>query len=104
MGLEHLNEAAPELLEADDFDVDLAGAWMLGADARTTIDRFSHRCQAILARANTTLEREVDPDGSLTLVGQFHASDPERARLKLIAFGNGLHQVEMLTRVGFSDD
>lgn len=101
MGLELLNEIAPELLEADDFDVDLAGAWMLGADVRTTIDRFSRRCQAILAKVSTTLEREVDPDGSLTLIGQLHANDPERARLKLIAFGNGVHQVAMLTRKGF---
>ena len=101
MGLELLYETAPELLEADDFDVDLAGAWMLGADVRTTIDRFSRRCQAILAKVSTTLEREVDPDGSLTLIGQIHANDPERARLKLIAFGNGVYQVAMLTRKGF---
>lgn len=40
-------------------------------------------------------------DADLMLIGQLHANDPERARLKLIAFGNGVHQVAMLTRKGF---
>jgi hypothetical protein len=42
------------------------------------------------------LARETDPNGSLGLIGEVEARDPERVRRKLGAFGNGLTGVRAL--------
>lgn len=91
VGLDRLHNEAPELFDQDDFDPDLAGAWLIGFQARTVIDHHSKRGQDIITRAGKIIERETDPNGPLSLIGEVEAIDPERARRKLIAFGNGLH-------------
>lgn len=91
VGLEQLYKEAPELFEQDDFDSELAGAWLIGFQARTVIDHHSNRGQDILTRAGKIIERESDANGPLSMIGEVGAIDPERARRKLIAFGNGLH-------------
>ena len=91
-GLERLLDAAPGLLDLDDFDVDLAGAWLLGSHAREAIDRYGEHRPAIVARATTILERQTDPDGPLRLIGELQAANPERARRTLVAFLNGLRR------------
>ena len=91
VGLEQLYDEAPELFEQDDFDAELAGAWLIGFQARTVIDHHSNRGQNVITRAGEILERETDPNGPLSLIGEVESIDPERARRKLIAFGNGLH-------------
>ncbi len=91
VGLERLHDEAPELFDQDDFDLDLACAWLIGFQARTVIDHHSNRGQDIITRAGKIVARETDPDGPLSLIGEVEAIAPERARHKLIAFGNGLH-------------
>jgi len=91
VGLEQLHDEAPELFEQDDFDAELAGAWLIGFQARTVIDNHSNRGQNVIAGAGAIIERETDPNGPLSLIGEVESIDPERARRKLIAFGNGLH-------------
>lgn len=95
-GLERLHDIAPELFDLDDFDPDLAGAWLLGFQARTVIDRHSQRAQAIVTRASMIVARETDPNGPLSLIGEVEARDPERARRTLRAFGNGLTCIRAL--------
>ena len=95
-GLERLHEVAPELFDLDDFDPDLAGAWLIGCQARTVIDRHSQRARAIVTRASMIVARETDPNGPLGLIGEVEARDPERARRTLGAFGNGLTGVRTL--------
>ncbi|MFD2113527.1 hypothetical protein [Thiorhodococcus fuscus] len=95
-GLERLHDIAPELFELDDFDSDLAGAWLIGFQARLVIDQHSQRTQEIITRASMIVERETDPNGPLSLIGEVEARDPERARRKLGAFGNGLTRVRKL--------
>ncbi len=74
------------------FDVDLAGAWLLGSHAREAIDRYGEHRHAMIARATTILERQTDPDGPLRLIGEIQAANPERARRTLVAFLNGLRR------------
>ncbi|EGV18849.1 hypothetical protein [Thiocapsa marina] len=95
-GLERLHDVAPELFDLDNFDPELAGAWSIGFQARAVIDRHSQRAQAIVTRASMIVARETDPNGSLGLIGEVEARDPERARRKLGAFGNGLTGVRAL--------
>ena len=87
---------APELFDLDDFDSDLAGAWLIGCQARTVIDQHSQRAQAIVTRASMIVAREIDPNGPLSLIGEVEARDPERARRTLGAFGNGLTCIRAL--------
>jgi hypothetical protein len=95
-GIDELADEAPELFDLDDFDVDLASAWLLGSQARRAIDRCSRSGPGIVARATETLMRQTDPDGPLRLIGEVQATHPERARLKLVAFLNGLRLIVAL--------
>lgn len=95
-GLERLHDLAPELFDLDEFDPELAGAWLIGCQARSVIDQHSQRAQAIVTRARMIVARETDPNGPLGLIGEVEARDPERARRKLGAFGNGLTGVRAL--------
>jgi predicted nucleotidyltransferase len=95
-GLERLHDIAPELFDLDDFDSDLAGAWLIGYQARRVVDQHSQRAQAIITRASTIIARETDPNGPLSLIGEVEARNPERARRTLGAFGHGLTRVRAL--------
>jgi predicted nucleotidyltransferase len=99
-GIERLLDAAPGLLDLDDFDVDLAGAWLLGSQARQAVDRYGEHCCAMIARATANIERQTDPDGPLRLIGEIQAANPERAQRTLAAFLNGLRRSESLADPG----
>jgi predicted nucleotidyltransferase len=95
-GLERLLDEEPGLFALDDFDLELAGAWLFGSQARQAVGRCSRNGAKIIARATAILELQTDPDGPLGLIGEVQAANPERARLKLAAFLNGLQRVAAL--------
>lgn len=73
---ERLHTEAEELLLADDFDYEVAGAWLLGRDVARCLDEKGREEIALL------LTEEADPDGNLRLAGDMRM-DAERA-LRLI--------------------
>lgn len=75
--------------EACGFDLERAGAWLLGADARSVL-QGSDACDATLATLHTILAPEIDADGPLRLVGQMPSSDREWQLALLDAFHSGL--------------
>lgn len=64
-------------LEAVSFDQERAGAWLLGSDALRVLECGTDHEQAIAA-VRAILEPEIDPDGSLRLVGQMPFGDKDR--------------------------
>lgn len=88
---ERLYTEALHLLDSPNYDYDLAGAWMCGRDARTTLDAHSQRLPQILASLNKMLERETAPDGPLTYVGEIQSGNPDQTRQLLAAFNAGLN-------------
>ena len=88
---ERLYAEAAHLLENPNYDYDLAGAWMCGHDARTTLEAHSQRLPQILSALNRMLERETDPDGPLTYVGEIQSGNPDQTRKLLAAFSAGLN-------------
>lgn len=71
------------------FDLEKAGAWLLGADARAALARGPER-EGLLRTLDAILQPEVDPDGALRLVAQMPAGDRERQLSLLRAFHAGL--------------
>lgn len=88
---ERLYSEAMHLLDSPDYDYDLAGAWMCGSDARTTLEAHSQRLPQILAALNKMLARETDPDGPLKYVGEIQSGNPDQTRKLLAAFSAGLN-------------
>ena len=88
---ERLYAEAAHLLDNPNYDYDLAGAWMCGRDARTTLEAHSQRSPQILVALNEMLERESDPDGPLTYVGEIQSGNPDQSRKLLAAFSAGLN-------------
>lgn len=88
---ERLYTEAAHLLDSPAYDYDLAGAWMCGRDARTTLEAHSQRLPQILATLNKMLERETDPDGPLAYVGEIQSGNPDQTRKLLAAFSAGLN-------------
>jgi predicted nucleotidyltransferase len=88
---ERLYTEAAHLLDSPSYDYDLAGAWMCGRDARNTLDAHSNRTLQIIARMNTMLDREADPDGPLKYVGEIQSGNPDKTRSMLAAFAAGLN-------------
>jgi predicted nucleotidyltransferase len=86
---ERLYGAEGEALASFGFDIEKAGAWLLGRDAR---DLLAHGPDPAgsLASLNAILRPEVDPDGSLRLVAQMPPGDRERQVSLLAAFHDGL--------------
>jgi hypothetical protein len=48
----------------------VAGAWLLGHDARRCVEDHSERADRIVATATGILEREASAEGALRLVGE----------------------------------
>ena len=87
---ERLYGEAAHLLEVEAFDYQVAGAWLLGHDARTCVEGHSERAERIVATATDTLEREASADGALRLVGEApQGLNAENALRLLAAFHSG---------------
>jgi predicted nucleotidyltransferase len=76
-------------LAAFEFDLDKAGAWLLGRDARAVLAASLEPGKA-LKSLETILLPEIDPDGALRLVAQMPGWDRERQLALLTAFCAGL--------------
>ena len=88
---DRLYAEAAHLLESPTYDYDLAGAWMCGRDARNTLDTHSQRVTQILARMNTMLDRQIDPDGLLMYAGEVQSGNPDQIRKLLAALAVSLN-------------
>lgn len=80
-----------EVLTTSGFDLEEAGALLLGRDARGVLERGVDQ-RRTLGSLVAILEPEIDPDGALRLVGQMPGSDRERQLQLLTAFHAGLTQ------------
>jgi predicted nucleotidyltransferase len=67
---DRIYEDAAHLLEADDFDYDMAGAWLAGHDAAGCLVQNSSEPDRVITRVESILSTEADPDGPLSLVGE----------------------------------
>lgn len=83
---ERLYGEARHLLNDQAFDYRIAGAWLVGCDARLCIDGPGRRTQQIVNRVTTLVSEESDENGPLRLVGEARGIDPEYARRLLAAF------------------
>lgn len=88
---DRLYSEAGHLLDSPTYDYDLAGAWMCGCDARNTLEDQSNRTSQIVAEMNTMLDREIDPNGPLSYVGEVRSGNPDQSRKLLAAFAAGLN-------------
>jgi predicted nucleotidyltransferase len=79
-------------LEQYDFDIEQAGAWLLGHDARAVVSRGPDP-QGMLRSLERILTPETDPDGTLPLVKQMPPGDHDRQLSLLSAFCAGLFEV-----------
>lgn len=80
---------ASHLLEAQDYDDDLAGAWLLGADARRLLTSAGDAQNTALAHALALLEGDA-LDGPLKLAADMGSHDLQHAFDMLVAFRAGL--------------
>jgi predicted nucleotidyltransferase len=67
---ERLYDDAAHLLETDDFNYEIAGAWLAGNDAASQISACSANPAILLDACETILARQTDPDGPLKLVAE----------------------------------
>lgn len=86
---ERLYGEAAHLLEAQDYDDDLAGAWLLGTDARGLLTSAGDEKNAALAHALALLEGDA-LEGPLKLAADMGAHDLQHAFDMLVAFRAGL--------------
>ena len=87
--LDRLYAEFPHVI-TDRFDFEPTGAWLLGHDARATLQEHSSRFDQVMAALDAVLEPEIDADGGLTLVLQLVPSDPNNGLKLLAAFHAGL--------------
>jgi predicted nucleotidyltransferase len=85
---ERLYLEAMHLIEAEDYDDDLAGAWLLGADARQLLTVDGDAGKSALAGALALLAGEAE--GPVRLATDMHPVDLELAVDTLLAFRAGL--------------
>lgn len=90
---------AAHLLEADDFDFEVAAAWMAASDAAASIANSSADPARLLGVMREILTAEVNPDGQLHLVGECGV-EPSLALRLLRSFTDGLYGGR---DAGFSD-
>jgi predicted nucleotidyltransferase len=98
MFLRHYSEAGnqdrlygeeSEALAAYAFDLDEAGAWLLGKDARQVLAQGPDPGRS-LESLDAILKPEIDPDGALSLVAQMPPGQRDRQVALLTAFCAGL--------------
>jgi predicted nucleotidyltransferase len=95
---ERLYTEAAHLLEATDYDDDLAGAWLLGSDARQLLAPHLGAPSAALVRASALLAGD-DPEGPVQLAADMDTLDLQHAVDMLGAFRAGLHGARGATGV-----
>ena len=78
-----------DLLEVEPFDYTCAGFELAGRDVRELVVRNSYVVEELLAALAAMLDKELDPEGANTLLGQAPL-EPEEFRLQLIAYQRGL--------------
>lgn len=84
-----LYEVGAHLLEQENFDYEVAGAWLAGYDALQCIANHSEQPRRVLDAVENLLSAETDANGNLRLVGEAGARAP--AVMKLLAgFRDGL--------------
>jgi predicted nucleotidyltransferase len=71
------------------FDLERAGAWLLGKDARDVL-AHGRDPRGSLETLDAILRPEIDPNGALRLVAQMPPGDRDRQLLLLTAFHAGL--------------
>lgn len=77
------------MLTTSGFDVEEAGAWLLGKDARNVLAHGSEP-QRSLQALELILKPEIEPDGALRLVSHMPPGDRDRQFALLRAFHDGL--------------
>jgi predicted nucleotidyltransferase len=81
------------------FDLEEAGAWLLGKDARDVLAHGPDP-RGSLETLDAILRPEVDPDGALRLVAQMPPGDRDRQVSLLAAFHAGLFKESVPRRPG----
>jgi predicted nucleotidyltransferase len=81
-------------LTAFGFDVDHAGAWLLGSDARDVLAHGPDP-RTSLESLEAILTPEIDPDGPLLLVAQMPPGDRDRQLAFVRAFHAGLFETDL---------
>jgi predicted nucleotidyltransferase len=87
--LDRLYAEFPHVI-TDRFDFEPTGAWLLGRDARATLQKHSSRFGQVREALNAVIEPEIDAEGRLTLVLQLTPNNPNNALKLLAAFHAGL--------------
>ena len=87
---ERLYEVGKHLLDGDNFDYQVAGAWLAGYDAARCIANNSGRPRRVLDAVERILSAEADSDGELRLVGETGTKAPTALRL-LAGFRDGIN-------------
>ena len=81
---ERMFEEIPGLAAREDFDLERAGAELLGRDLARSVGR------ELIAALRLLLEQESNPEGDLRLAREMSGGDEEAARLLLVALLRGL--------------
>ena len=81
------------------FDLEKAGAWLLGKDARDVLAHGPDP-RGSLETLDAILRPEIDPDGALRLVAQMPPGDRDRQVSLLAAFHAGLFKESVPRRPG----
>jgi predicted nucleotidyltransferase len=84
-------EEGEAALAAFAFDLETAGAWLLGHDARAVLAHGPDQRRS-LEGVGEILRSEIDPDDALRLVAQMPPGDRERQLSLLTAFCAGLFE------------
>jgi predicted nucleotidyltransferase len=80
---------ATHLLDMDDFDFEVAAAWLAGSDAAASIARSSSNPARLLEVVREVLQAETDANGQLHLVGEC-GIEPAAALRLLRSFRDGV--------------
>ena len=84
-----LYEVGAHLLEREDFDYEVAGAWLAGYDALQCVTKHSEQSRRVLDAVENVLLAEADANGNLRLVGEVGAKAPTALKL-LSGFQDGI--------------
>jgi predicted nucleotidyltransferase len=94
---DRLYDQESEGLASFAFDLEKAGAWLLGKDARDVLAHGPDP-RGSLETVDAILRPEIDPDGALRLVAQMPPGDRKRQVSLLNAFHTGLFEAPLPRR------